>query len=213
MSQTYRSQDLKNPKTPKGPSNPKNPKITQDTSRPRDRPSSPWFLEDLRLDQDDDYLLPGGVEPQAPGASPRTPTTSPPRSAPPGTTTPTKSDQPTPRLDEVIKKLKKLEPPAPKIRRVPPSVAVHPPQSKSGRVLEFMPDKPSNKIQRVINYRIKKPLRAKGRGRLTKDPKSSPFHCKSCKVTCNARPQWLQHLRSKGHRSNTGQDHQDLLRL
>lgn len=66
------------------------------------------------------------------------------------------------------------------------------------RTLKTLPDRASASIQRVVNHRIKKQQRSK-RPRMTKDPRSSPFHCRLCQVTCTGRVQWHDHLRSRKH--------------
>lgn len=64
--------------------------------------------------------------------------------------------------------------------------------------LKTIPDAASIVIQRAANHRIRKERPSK-RPRMNKNPRSSPFHCKKCLVTCTGRVQYLEHLRSRKH--------------
>ena len=73
------------------------------------------------------------------------------------------------------------------------------------RRLEEIPDRASNTIQRVVNSRIRK-SRPSNRPRMTKNPRSSPYHCRHCQVTCTGRVQWFEHLRSRKHQTWLNKD-------
>ena len=92
--------------------------------------------------------------------------------------------------------------PLPPLRSRPVPTSTTPPVSvpiPRKRTLKTLPDRASAAIQRVVNHRIKKQKRAKQRPRMTKDPRSSPYHCRICEKTCTGRVQWHEHLRSEKH--------------
>ena len=159
---------------------------------PQDQPTTPWFLQDLRpptesTDSSWSDLFKPGAEPQTPCTSPPTSPRGP-RSEP---RTPTTSRPSTPRLEEVAVQIPRIPRPIPAPVRQP---------AEKPRELEILPDRVSNTIQRVVTYRIRKPQKARTRPRLTKDPLSSPWYCKLCKVAPNGKAQYFQHLHSAKHR-------------
>ena len=72
------------------------------------------------------------------------------------------------------------------------------PQPPGRRTLQILPDHASFSIQRVVNHRLRK-ARPSKRPRMTKNPVSSPFNCRHCRITCTGRVQWADHLRSRRH--------------
>ena len=94
-------------------------------------------------------------------------------------------------------------PPIPrkKIQPVGPSV-----RSRAIRkTLPTLPDAASITIDRTANHRIRQ-SQPSNRPRMTKNPRSSPFHCRHCQVTCTGRVQYFEHLRSRRHQLNTSKD-------
>ena len=71
--------------------------------------------------------------------------------------------------------------------------------------LKTIPDAASITIERTAKHRIKK-TRPSKRPRMTKNPRSSPYHCKLCLVTCTGRVQYLEHLRSRKHQQKASKE-------
>ena len=135
--------------------------------------------------------------------SPKTPTESTyPTTTVPELTLPPSRHTPT---DKVVSVSVPRKQPAPIIPKPPLSKPVQPPAVPKvsvldvrKRTLKTLPDRASATIQRVVNHRIKKAQRSK-RPRMTKNPRSSPYNCRLCQVTCTGRTQWGDHLRSRRH--------------
>ena len=139
-----------------------------------------------------------------PGREPKTPPlvtveepdiTLPPLTLPPTTTRP--ALPPIPRKEPLPRGPKKVSP----IRKVAPGREGN--IKKKSKAPPVLPDADSIVIQRTAENRILKKKRATQRPRMTKDPRSSLFHCRTCQVTCTGWIQYYQHLRSKGHQKKS----------
>ena len=165
----------------------------------RGRPSSPseygseddrWLAEIIRKENSVDSDT---EEPKTP-PRPSTP------SSPPADFVLHPGEEPqTPVLD-------RTDPPKLDLPPLPPSRLELPPVTEPRRrTLERLPDRASATILRVANYRIRKNQSSR-RPRMTKEPRSSPFHCRHCQVTCTGRVQWFEHLRSRRHIRRTSKE-------
>lgn len=93
-------------------------------------------------------------------------------------------------------------PPTIEFRALPPIPRRKVPLSQvpavTKKTLPVLPDAASIAIERTANHRIQK-RRPSSRPRMNKKPRSSPYHCRHCGVTCTGRVQYFEHLRSRKH--------------
>ena len=94
-------------------------------------------------------------------------------------------------------------PPIPR-KPIPPSQPIPAPK----KTLPVLPDAASIFIPRCANSKLKK-SKPSLRARVTKNPRSSQFHCRHCDITCTGRVQWFQHLHSRKHQSWVNKDRFD----
>lgn len=128
----------------------------------------------------------------APHSPPKTPGTPP---TPPQTLPlpPPLSLPPVPRVPRSV--------PAPPVKEVRPTSRAGPARgTREGRTLQPIPERLSAHISRVARDRVKK-ARSRPLGTFNRDPRSSRFHCPTCRVTCTGRVQYFEHIRSARHQT------------